>query len=416
METIRIGVAPWGQMKPKCLLKPDLYCRPGVELEILDLLIKSLNFSAIINITSVKDRGCGSLVNGTWTGLSGLLINNQIDIIGNLCDLDEEREEHFGFSFPVWQYPQAYLMRAPEPEYSFNPSAPFQLPVWVFALACIILWYLLMLVRHVIILKMNFKTSASECGTNMVNYSVGFADPDEGKLYWIVWICFFGFLTIIYDTYIKTALLYTYPIQRPFNDAREFAEKMLEGTYLLLDTRDPAKEPSCVDNYTCSTFKKAIDEGNYFYSRSGDGIDMVNLLANDDRLVLPKGKIFLDTYLSDFPNRELFWLFEDDAMSGKRSVFLWRKEFYYRQHFDLVLMMMSDFKMSVRSRYVRMYGSQPKSNQYIKPEVIDKDSLGLSRLQGPFYLYLFLIAVSLFVFVIETLCRFSFVFTGMNKI
>lgn len=106
----RVGVSPWSRMNPECY-RSKKPCYIGIELEILDIIAQMVNAS--LEFFSTEVLGCGEYRNGTWYGLKGMLLMDQIDITGNLCNVETDMTtlENFStFSYPVIRYQESHLM------------------------------------------------------------------------------------------------------------------------------------------------------------------------------------------------------------------------------------------------------------------------------------------------------------------
>lgn len=109
---LRIGVSSLDNMNPECLQQHQLRrnCDPGPELEIFTFLMILLNFTVEIKYSSL--RGCGNInSDGTWNGLLGMLQRNEIDVIGNLCVINEKRKNlsWLKYTWPVIQEKKHFL-------------------------------------------------------------------------------------------------------------------------------------------------------------------------------------------------------------------------------------------------------------------------------------------------------------------
>lgn len=397
-RVLRVGVSPWSKMDHKCLIRRSRGCDAGMELEILETIAIALNLTLKFRVSSV--RGCGKFHNGTWTGLADMLLNNEIDIIGNLCDNDETRGKYFGLSVPVWQYPNAFLMKLPDMPVYFKPAAPFNTEVWRAIALCTLVWYGFVAFYLLCCLKMSCTRSVYKAATHVVNFTIGTDEEEPVEWFWLIWFCFVGCILMLYNNYIVRAVLFSYPLEKPFKTSLEFSEALAEGKYTLLDYRDPPDVEICYDNM-CDNFKIAIQNRNYVFSENSTGFALLEKLVSNDKLVFMKGKTFLETYLSDYPNRDKLWLFEDDAVS-QRSVFLWRKnDFPYEKEFNHVLWNLAEFKLTVRTRRLNTSGRKVRIGNTLVASVKENKSIKIGDFTGPAYVLLGGFFVSFLIFFVE---------------
>lgn len=396
---LRVGVSPWPKMNHKCYPHRIKGCDVGMELEILETVAIALNITLEFRISHIK--GCGKPENGLWTGLAGMLLNNEIDIIGNLCDYDQLRQAAFGLSIPVWQYPNAFLMKVPEAPVYFHPLAPFSRSVWLAFGLCSLLWYFFLVFYLVCFTKMPLLKSLYKAASELAKFTFGFEEPAIIETFWLLWFGFLGVILMLYNNYIIRAVVFSYPIEKPFKNGQDFAKSVADGRFFLLDYRDPP-ESMCYGTM-CDNLNIGINRGHYVYSSNSSGGALLEKLVNNGKLVMMRGRTFLETYLADFTNRDELWLFDDDSMTESRSVFMWRKNFIHEKAFNHILWNLAEFKLNVRLRRLQTGGRKVRVGNKLIIDVKEDRTLSMQDFHGPANILLGGIGISVFLFALETL-------------
>ncbi|KAJ3608243.1 hypothetical protein NHX12_025292, partial [Muraenolepis orangiensis] len=105
----------------------------GFPIDVLDALAKVLGFK--YEIHQVADSKYGSqLLNGSWNGMIGELINKRADLSMSAITITPERENMVDFSKRYLDYSVGILIQTPEEKINiFSLFVPFDLAVW----ACI---------------------------------------------------------------------------------------------------------------------------------------------------------------------------------------------------------------------------------------------------------------------------------------
>uniref|UniRef100_A0A671Y3Y7 Glutamate receptor n=1 Tax=Sparus aurata TaxID=8175 RepID=A0A671Y3Y7_SPAAU len=122
---------PFVMVAENILGQPKRY--KGFSIDVLDALAKILGFK--YEIYQVADSKYGSqLLNGSWNGMIGDLINKRADLAVSAITITPERENVVDFSKRYLDYSVGILLRKPEEKINiFSLFAPFDLAVW----ACI---------------------------------------------------------------------------------------------------------------------------------------------------------------------------------------------------------------------------------------------------------------------------------------
>lgn len=124
-------IAGWNADRPFLYTNDNNECiHAGVAVEILNSLSVPLNFTYTLT-KEPPDLEWGNFVNGTWTGLLGMVNRGDKNFTVNSLYPSPERHRGFAMSPPCWADGYAaYLLRPqPHPAWS-NIHRPFSYPVW----------------------------------------------------------------------------------------------------------------------------------------------------------------------------------------------------------------------------------------------------------------------------------------------
>uniref|UniRef100_A0A5S6QSS0 Ionotropic glutamate receptor L-glutamate and glycine-binding domain-containing protein n=1 Tax=Trichuris muris TaxID=70415 RepID=A0A5S6QSS0_TRIMR len=398
---IRVGISLWDQMHPECtgLPKREMRCRPGPELDILQLAAAMSNLT--ITFVHSVEKGCGlSSDNGTsWTSLMGMLSRNEIDVTGNICYLMKERLDSFAASRPIWYSYQAFLIKKLEPpSVRFKAQAPFSLKAWTVIIVCIMACAVLDTARGfpdkgaLLSLRNGFSITWQ---TFML-----FAKPPK-EFPWTCTALFFTLLKIYYTTYVLASLLYPAGVHRPFNNIVELANLLESGEYTLLHYH-PAKllRFEFCPPKTCAQLTRTVRKRGIHYVNDSSPHRLLQTLIDNNRLVLISTEITLEFYLSKFPQRDKLWLITDNIFTQMNSYF-WRADFRLRKTLDHALTTIGSYKMNVLRRYVD--SEVTKSNKYpkVKARVSPYTPLRVDHGKNLFVQYSSAVAISLATFATE---------------
>ena len=110
----------------------------GVAVEMLNTLGRSLNFSYTLTEEAL-DYEWGSFENGSWTGMLGMIANDNYDFTVNYFTLTAERYSAFDSSVTYWQegFGLFLLLPRPLPKWK-NLYNPFSGQVWLIVLMLVI--------------------------------------------------------------------------------------------------------------------------------------------------------------------------------------------------------------------------------------------------------------------------------------
>lgn len=414
---LRIGVAPWDNMNPECLLQTRRNCDPGPELEIFAILILLLNFTVEIKYST--SPGCGNINSeGIWSGLIGMLQRNEIDVIGNLCVIDETRtnQSWMKISWPVLQQKQAFLIRTPTPDNTFRILAPFSGLVWVSLAMISILFMCLFGLTYFYSKQFKFQKSLTRACSDTFKLIFNFDCPliSSG---WFFCLCFVGFVLILYSTFITVAVLKLPDIERPFKGHVDISDLLMTGFYKRVDNRNPPSTIRCYNQEVCSKLQEGVERNKFHYVNVSGLITLKRYSAKEatkvlldelvaqPNLVLMHNKIFLRIYLHSYREREKLWLLNDDD-SGEE----WYSYFYRNSSnllvtslFDKVLILMGDSKQRIINWYVSLSHFAPNSNVIKGQFLPDSTRLNITLIWRMYIIYIVGVAVGVTVLVIEIL-------------
>ncbi|CDW57888.1 hypothetical protein TTRE_0000618801 [Trichuris trichiura] len=402
-SVIRVGVSSWDQMHPECvdLLQGKTRCRPGPELDILQLAATMLNMT--ISFVHSAEKGCGlSRDNGaSWTSLMGMLSRNEIDVTGNICYLMEERLSMFGASRPVWYSYQAFLIKKLDPpSIRFKAQAPFDLRAWLVIIGCIVACAVVEAAKE---LPEKGATLSIRNGISLTWQTfMLFARPPK-EVIWIFGTFFFTLLKIYYTTYVLASLLYPAGVQRPFTNIVELADLLESGEYRLLHYH-PAKflRFEFCPPETCLQLTRAVQSKGIYYVNDSSPHRLLQSLIDNNNLVLISTEITLEFYLSKFLQRDKLWLIRDNIFLQMNSYF-WRLDFPMRKTLDQALTTIGSYKMNVLKRYVDSAVTKSNKHPQVRAQVSPYTQLRADHGKNLFIQYSVAVAISVAVFLMELL-------------
>lgn len=416
----RLGISNWGQLKGNCLLNPsDHACKPGFDLEVFRILMLMLNFTVDIKYSDIQ--GCGGLSdNGSTSGLLNMLENDEIDIIGNLCNMDTSRSKlkWLTCSWPVLQQKQAFLIKAPMAELDLNFFAPFDLSLWFFWGAVIFVFLILFMFVYRVRERATFR-NAFNCASKDVFFILFGFGCDVVYCQWFYFICLMGFSQILYSTFFTISSLKPSDIERPFRDHEELAEKLFLGSYKLLE-HNSAPYVRCYSDDVCNKIKTAIKTHGFTRSElnSADNSSYTNSdfllshLLDNSNLVLVKSRGMLTSYLDQFRERSKLWLIDDELSDNKVYCYFYRANFELSNLIDLAVILMGDSKENINDRYSAL-SSQSIQSKIIFGRLSKKMVFGLRLLRHFWFFYFGAITAASLVFIFEMItanakyCPFS---------
>lgn len=398
-RTLRVGISPWANMDHKCLHPLTTKCRPGLELEIMDIVSHLLNFELEFKI--IPPTGCGKLTDdGIWTGLIGGLQNNEIDITGNVCLIEETRENEkwLEHSYPVIQYSQSFLIKAREPVFQFVLLGPFRPEIWILLFAIGMLFGALRTCFTIITNQMSLKEASLETFWGMCNVTLGMGNIDI-SIPWLLWTCIVGFIVIIYSSFVQRSLMNVVNIHRPFVDHLELADKLYSGEYKLIDYKKPSSQIECSDEKYCKKLKEAVYLKGYEHFTTPK--DLLTQIANSENTVFVNGEIWTRLLLENFTERYKLWIMEDEAATLRMSAYFFRSDFELKSLINQALLLIGSSEENIVKRYAGLSYMGTVDRKVIRGELPRVIKVSWSIFRRPIYYYLGLNLFAVFALLIE---------------
>lgn len=405
-----VGISPWTRSNPKCYHSDK--CYSGEEIEILDIIATLINATMIFKLTNVP--GCGVRSgNGTWTGLMAMLETNEIDITGNLCDVSSDRanETFISYSYPVVRNKDSFLIKVPkEPSVMPEILGPFKSCLWQTILGVTIAFIIAKVVVEKFFWNIKFSTSLMVCLNEILMATFGMDGP-KITFVWLTWISFIGSVTLLYSTYIKSALMKPIGITSPFYTNKELAQKLYDGQYKLLDYNQDGHY-KCYKDEICDKIAQAISKhGFHHFEEPTDVLQehnneqaLLSELFKYDNLVLLKSSYSMKTYLNDFKKRSNLWFLEDEKSPSRYMSFYYRKGLPQRRMIDDIIKMMGSFPENLHNRRNGLWRNVVQS-RIIKPDTEGSQPIGITEVLSFIYCYLICTAVSGVVLGLELLLK-----------
>lgn len=396
-----IGVNPHSTLKPDCL-DPELKCYTGPSLDILSSVAKLLN--AQLNITlETNTTGCGENVNGSWSGLMRRLKNGEIDGIGNVCSLNNDRiNQNFSkFTYPLFHDKQTFLIKAPPLEYKFEFEAPFQTSLWLIVILYVVIFlnirvFYLMLCRGI-----SVKDSIQMAFTDMWVEATGLCNSTYGQpFFWSCWSVFVGYFLLLYSTSITVVLLKPAPIRSPFANNFDLAVDINKGNFRFIDYKVP--NPLCSEE-ACRLFQRGIAKYGYQSTKRDSMLDINYFLSNithSDNLVYTSGKIWISDFFQHFEDRFNLWLIEDELMEEIRYSFFFRHDFPGLQLINSAILLIGDYKMRSHQRNENFL-SMVHQGKSIKARIPKKFTINFDVVMGPLTVFSIGLILSCIIFTFE---------------
>lgn len=400
-----VGVSPWVGLRSECLVV-NKTCDPGYEMEYLIIIAKLLGVK--LNFVETNVAGCGSKqLDGSWTGLMGLLQSGKIDITGNMCSIKEDRlSENFStITFPTIQDKQYFLIKVPESYYGFEIGGPFQLDLWY----TLIGFWIFFFIAYTAIMKVFCEFSSVKalyfCFDQMITVLTGL-DKRQQKitLFWFLWLSFVGFFLMLYSMYITGILFRPLIIERPFQNNEQLANKIYYGEYTLVDYRQVLSYPQCHDHYTCDMFRNGVAKHGFKFLNLGiteaDVKQFFNQMLKSSKLVLVQTKQFMGYKLQNFAEAYKLWQIEDEQAGEIWYTYYMKSDFSYKRLLYEAIIATGDYKWSLFNRHWHSSLFVHKGKN-VKRKASPTTTIGLKIMKGPFMCYSIGIIIALVLFVIE---------------
>lgn len=388
--TWRVGISPWAGLKAECLTNQT--CNPGLEIEFLRTIATLLN--ANLEFVETKTLGCGSgNAKGEWTGLMGMLQNDEIDITGNTCSLDQWRigANFSSFSFPILQDKQNFLIKVPKSKYGFAIGGPFELSLWEALMIFMVVFFFVYTVAIKLYLRLSVFSALRNSFSQMISVISGVDNHHQNlPMLWFMWTSFVGYFLMLYNMYITGILFQPIPIDRPFENNEELAEKLLLGDYKIIDYHLPRPYPACFPPRSCDLFSQALAEHGYHFQNLSDSDAEVSAyfssILSNKNLVYIQSKQYIDFFLSNFHNKTDFWLLEDDTTSEKWYTYYIGHNFPHKRLLYNAIILVGDFRTNIYKRHWKS-SELIHTERQIKGTVSQDIKVSISIMSGPFIFY-----------------------------
>ncbi|KRY84241.1 hypothetical protein T4B_6661 [Trichinella pseudospiralis] len=395
---LRVGVAPWFMMHPECFSISN--CFSGFELEVLEVITEMLNLT--VKIVATDSIGCGSKKKNSsrWSSLGGMLQRGEIDITGNVCALEKNRMEDFGYSWPVWMDGQTFWIKAPTlRSETFNPFAPFRGKTWLILVLIFICSILAMtVVKYKRKLSDAFQTAAGQLFSSFCLFK---APPRS--LFWVCGFFAVAALKVAYTTYIRAALFYPRPYYAPFQDINDLALKLSTGEFKLIHYHKDYKEviPKGPEE-TQKLILQAVQKHGYYVAENSLSSTLLDGLIKNDNAVMIKGSIFADVYAMEYANRSMLWRIPDNLVRSTPVSYLWRKDFEFAEKFNKALISMSAATSEILKRTTGYTVKQVHNNPMLIASVhSNSEPISMISFTGPVLCFILSLVFSIFVFCME---------------
>ena len=131
---VRVGTIVW----PQFIMRSDSGSRvtySGVYMELLQYIAERMNFT--YSLREPADGQWGNKVNGTWTGLVGMIAQDEADLIMAPLSNSILRHEVMDFiDHPIIISSDTVLLKMPVPSNEDILHKPFRLSTWLFIVSC----------------------------------------------------------------------------------------------------------------------------------------------------------------------------------------------------------------------------------------------------------------------------------------
>ncbi|GFX95774.1 lig_chan-Glu_bd domain-containing protein [Trichonephila clavipes] len=225
MSLIRVAVVPLRLIMNITAGKDGRVMLSGADGLFMNTILKALKFQYEYYIP--PDREWGTLLNGSWTGMIGALVNNKADLAWGWITQNEDRQAAIDFSTSYYRTAITFGVVKPSPVPVANAVAyPFTLSVW----ACIFILlitvpaiFLLLKVHHSYLrLLLHLFGSILKQPLNFEQKSV------KDKILVLTWLLFTTLISSFYSSLLLSFL--TMPLeQRTIQTFRELSNALQKG-------------------------------------------------------------------------------------------------------------------------------------------------------------------------------------------
>ncbi|VDO97404.1 unnamed protein product [Soboliphyme baturini] len=396
-QVIRVGVSPWANLMPHCIRESlETDCFPGFELEVFRTFSMMLNLSLRFVYSSVP--GCGYSENDS---LIAMLRRREIDITGNLCNLQSLRVQYFQPSQPVLSVPLGFLVNLPEDlHYEFKPLSPFQMSTWYFIILIFASLFLAVMLEKMILDKTRFFDAMQQTAFDFLSYMLQYR-VRPNILKWVLIIFIFAFLKSLYSTYIREALMAPYYVQQPFEDQETFLNQLVKKQYRIIDYKQ--KGEVRVHGLTPSNEKRLqqiINDVGYLYVENTS--NLLSVLSKNRNGILAKNSNQLLQYLSSYNESYRFWKLPI-RFACNNMCYFWNRDFSLADKINQAIIELNDFILNEETSHLNENVKFVESGRIVRPPVSIERHKTLKNYEFLFMFYGIILAIALSVWLLERL-------------
>lgn len=337
--------------------------------KLLSILAEKLNFTYEIVTPSDGEYG-RELTDGNWTGLVGLLVQENADMALNDFAITEDRSKAIRFSYPYYISRTNFATKNLEPSFSKTAFLKvFSFKIWI----CILISFSLML----IILALS-KRQHSQRHSKII-----LQENTVEKTYVGITICkmTFGigqlFLRLFYAAVLLSIL--SVPSLVGIRTIAELATAVREGRYQCITTPG---------SFTPDAFLKS--------SKPGDNINIIGQSLKENRGTMNFVKVLGDTQSSKksafftaelrfLAYKDLYYIADEGVFTYFQGVGL-RKDFCCKAELDVILHYIWSSGINMKILNDAHFIKRIKTQQQIKITDTKKRKLSLKNLEGVFIL------------------------------
>ena len=301
------------------------------------------SFATDASFCQISWRQCGEVTifkNGSWIAdsLMGMLIDNEIDITGNICSMSPERMIFLNMSYPVYYAKQLFVLKKPLPEYHFDVWAPLQANVW--------LTFIILILAQGSALV--FILLAKRVGFNNLPLQRIWDDME--------FICetTIGWLFALYSSYVMISFMFPKAKPTPFESGTELVTLMENGEYIYTNFKDPpAGLPDTASQKMTDRFANAIEYHGFVRQKAIENI--YGLIINDRRkLVTVRSDVWVMQDFDSLPEHDQLETIEDKDVGNGLKGYYWTSNFSFKNEINYFLSLSSaGLVPMVRRRYLR---------------------------------------------------------------
>lgn len=198
------------------------------DVELSEMLAQTLKFS--YELMTAEDGELGRrLSNGSWTGMFGMVLRGDADLVVSILALSEERSKVLDYTYPYYRGRLTFATR--KPEYVPDPTVflkPFSFIVWIFTLLSF--FFITLVFYRIFSRKYSFKKIILFCYSTLFCQGVVIQPKIISDF---ILISFWGVGTMLLSKCYSVVLLsfLTFPPLSGVRNIPELATAIVEGKY-----------------------------------------------------------------------------------------------------------------------------------------------------------------------------------------